>query len=153
MRRLALHFAFACCGLVTGCGESAPPDPAQVVVGRAENGLKFARQRCVICHKVGDRGANLGPAMPDAVKKAIDRSARLEEIVAELERTRPEHRETKRAKLDPLLAETDPERRLQLWLATYLADPKFENPANQMAVLPMTELERADLIAWLLSLR
>lgn len=139
--------------LLAACGESPPPDPTRVAVGDARAGLDFARQRCVICHKIGDRGGNVGPPMPEAVKKAVERSSSFESVVAELERTRPDFREKKRAKIDPILAETDPEKRLRLRLATYLADPQFDNPANRMTVLPMTEAERADLLAWLLSLR
>ncbi|MBI5435134.1 MAG: c-type cytochrome [Planctomycetes bacterium] len=139
--------------LLAACAESPPPDPSRVVAGSAAQGELYARQHCVICHQIGDRGGKLGPVIGEAVKKAVERSATFETIVAELERVRPEHREEKRAKIDPILAELDPERRLRLWLATYLDDPRFENPANRMAVLPMSPEERANVLAWLLSLR
>ena len=107
----------------------------------------------MICHQIGDRGGKIGPVIGEAMKKAVERSTSFEAIVADLERTNPEHREEKRAKIDPILAERDPERRLRLWLATYLGDPRFENPSNRMQVLPMSPEERANVLAWLLSLR
>lgn len=146
--------ALCCCLLaLAACAESPPPDPQRIVLGRPEAGFELARQRCTICHTVGDRGAKVGPVMTEAIKLAVERSAKFDAWIAELERTRPDHRETKRAKIDPVLAEQDPERRLRLWLATYLGDPQFDNPKNRMTVLPLDETQRADVLAWLLSLR
>lgn len=147
------HAIASVCLLVAACEEPPPPRAPGEIVGSVEFGGKLARQRCVICHKIDDRGGIVGPVMTEAVKLAVERSRTFEAIAADLKAKRPADYEKKRVRIEAVLAEPDPERRLTLWLDAHLVDPQFDNPMSRMTVLPLTDQDRADLVRWLMSLR
>lgn len=106
--------------------------------------------RCILCHQVDGRGGALGPPMTDALAKVAAFLPDYADRAAKLEASNPAWYKQNKAAIQRIAAEPDLDKRFASWLDVYLVDPKFDQPDGKMIAVPMTDAERADVVAWLL---
>jgi cytochrome c2 len=141
------------CLSACSCGDSAGSTPQPVRPGDVNAGFETASKKCMLCHSFNGRGGNLAPAMDEQVKKVLEQIADYPARAAAFKAADPKAYKRSEAIVERLIAEADPRKRFELWISTYLADPKFDNPQSRMASVNMSPQEIADVLVWLWALR
>ena len=130
-----------------GAEPSSPPQAAGPPPPLTEKEKEIAGQifqkKCKLCHYQDEREHKImkGPGFLYTRKTLPDRLARYDQIVPLIEKRDAAHYAANKASYDAILAETDPQRRMLLWLVTYQKNPKFENKANKMLKQPLSDGE------------
>ena len=138
---LCLGASISACG-----GESLEP-------GVPSRGHTIAVAKCTFCHQIDGQGGMIAPPMDHCLGLVSTLVRDYEKRAADLELTYPKAYAAEAKAIEALIAEQDPQRRYEAWLANYLRDTKFDNPMTKMGNVLLTEQQRADVIAWLMSKR
>jgi cytochrome c2 len=153
MRRLG---PIASAALLTACGvlscsggDSSNKPPLRP--GDAVLGLTVALKKCTLCHAIEGRGNRLAPAMEESLAKARTWVDGYPDRAKTLAANDPKTFKRSQAAIERIAAEADAKKRFALWFDAYLLDPKFDNPASRMQVCLLSEQERADVVAWVVS--
>lgn len=139
--------------LAAACSCEDPAENAKGDAGDPARGEKLAMQRCLMCHRIEGKGAALGPPMDEALGKVMAFIPTYGGRAAKLQTITPNVYEKNRAAIQSVERESDPVRRYERWLDAYLQNPQFDDPANKMVPTPLTDSERADVVAWLATQR
>lgn len=150
LKLLLRHAALGSFLLLAACGESpAPVEGPSPTRGDPTLGKKVAMNKCVLCHKVEGRGGVIGPTMDEAVarvrKHLGDYSAHRDKLKVAASGLYAKNQ----AAIDAIAAESDRERRFALWMDAYIPDPQFDGLPSKMAAVPLSDQDRADVIAYL----
>lgn len=141
------------CLSACSCGDSAGSTPKPLRPGDVNAGFETASKKCMLCHSFNGRGGNLAPPMDQQVTKVLQQIADYRVRAEAFEAADPKAYKRSEAIIERLLAETDPRKRFELWISTYLADPKFDNPQSRMTAVSMQPQETVDVLVWLWALR
>lgn len=133
--------------LVAGtCSPSLEP-------GNAARGHEVVLKKCTFCHFVEGRGGLIAPPLEQAMRLAEEVVRDYEKRAARLKTAEPKAYEAARGTIESVLAEPDPTRRLERWYDAYLRDTKFDNPRTRMGNVLMSDQQRLDVVAWLMTRR
>ncbi len=109
--------------------------------------------KCTFCHYVDGRGGMIAPPLEKGISLASQLVRDYEKRVEELKTRFPKAYAAEQPAIDAVLAQKDPTKRFELWFASYLRDTKFDNPMTKMGNVLMTDQQRVDVIAWLVTKR
>lgn len=114
-------------------------EPAPFSAELVAQGESVFKKKCALCHKRTDaEGKALGPSIETTLRTlpAELTDAAYSQRITALKTLNRKYYDAKKELIEPILAEKHVEKRLRLWLHTYLKDPKFDDPKNAMAPIP-----------------
>lgn len=136
--------------LVSGCGdENTAPAGAEGAANATARGASVYQAKCALCHSSGMFGAR---PLAESLRTAVERVRDLEQHVAALRASDPDHHASRAEALDAVLA-LEGDARFEAWLRAYLADPRFDRSQSKMQAIQLDRRDEDALVAWLMAQR
>ncbi|HTF87339.1 MAG TPA: c-type cytochrome [Planctomycetota bacterium] len=140
-----LFLAVTALALAAACGKE------KLEPGNPRRGESFALQKCRFCHYIDGNGGMIAPPMEKSIALAGQVVREYDKRVEELKTRFAKAYAAEQVSIDGILAEKDLVKRYERWLGAYLKDTKFDNPMTKMGNVLMTDQQRADVVAWLMT--
>ncbi|MEO6711085.1 MAG: cytochrome c [Planctomycetota bacterium] len=140
-----LFLAVSALAFATACGKEKL-EPGNPVRGEA-----FAKQKCAFCHYIDGNGGMIAPPMDKSIALAGQVVRDYDKRVEELKTRFAKAYAAEQATIDGIQAEKHLGKRYERWLGAYLKDTKFDNPMTKMGNVLMSDQQRADVVAWLMT--
>ncbi|MFN0057682.1 MAG: c-type cytochrome [Planctomycetota bacterium] len=136
-----------------GGGASATV-PTFVNSGDIVRGKTQAVGKCRLCHQIDGSGGKMGEPIDARLLKKVELLlTEYPKHIETMKLTKPDLYQASAARFEAIVAATDMEQKLGLWLTAYIPKPDFDRPKGKMNAVSMSPDALADVIAYLLSLR